>query len=56
MTNNNYPRDLIGYGKNPPNANWPGGARVALHFVLNYEDGVDNSLLHCDAGSDHFLS
>ena len=37
MTNNNYPRDLIGYGKNPPDPKWPGGARVALQFVLNYE-------------------
>lgn len=56
MTNNNYPRDLIGYGKNPPNANWPGGARVALQFVLNYEEGGENCVLHGDAGSEQFLS
>ena len=56
MTNNNYPRDLIGYCKNPPNANWPGGARVALQFVLNYEEGGENCVLHGDAGSEQFLS
>ena len=56
MTNNNYPRDLIGYGKNPPNANWPGGARVALQFVLNYEEGGENCVLHGDAASEQFLS
>lgn len=53
---NTYPRDLIGYGKNPPHANWPGNARVAVQFVLNYEEGGENSVLHGDAGSEQFLS
>jgi putative urate catabolism protein len=51
-----YPRDLIGYGAQPPHAQWPGGARVALQFVLNYEEGGENSVLHGDAGSEAFLS
>ncbi len=51
-----YPRDLIGYGRNPPQAQWPGQARVALQFVLNYEEGGENSVLHGDAGSEQFLS
>jgi len=53
---NRYPRDLIGYGRNPPHPQWPGGARVALQFVLNYEEGGENSVLHGDAGSEQFLS
>ncbi|MEN3067329.1 allantoinase PuuE [Uliginosibacterium sediminicola] len=52
----NYPRDLIGYGRNPPHANWPGKARIAVQFVLNYEEGGENSVLHGDAGSEQFLS
>ncbi|MCK6394754.1 allantoinase PuuE [Zoogloea sp.] len=51
-----YPRDLIGYGRNPPHANWPGRARVAVQFVLNYEEGGENCVLHGDAGSEQFLS
>ena len=51
-----YPRDLAGYGRNPPHARWPGQARVALQFVLNYEEGGENSVLHGDAGSEQFLS
>jgi allantoinase len=51
-----YPRDLVGYGRNPPHAAWPGGARVAVQFVLNYEEGGENSVLHGDAGSEQFLS
>jgi putative urate catabolism protein len=51
-----YPRDLAGYGRTPPHARWPGGARVALQFVLNYEEGGENSVLHGDAGSEQFLS
>jgi allantoinase len=51
-----YPRDLAGYGRNPPHAHWPGGARIALQFVLNYEEGGENSVLHGDAGSEQFLS
>ena len=51
-----YPRDLKGYGRNPPHANWPGQARIAVQFVLNYEEGGENSVLHGDAGSEQFLS
>jgi peptidoglycan/xylan/chitin deacetylase (PgdA/CDA1 family) len=51
-----YPRDLIGYGADPPHARWPGGARVAVQFVLNYEEGGENCVLHGDAGSEQFLS
>ena len=51
-----YPRDLIGYGRNPPHANWPNGARVALQFVLNYEEGGENCVLHGDKASEQFLS
>ena len=51
-----YPRDLIGYGRNPPHANWPGGAKIALQFVLNYEEGAENATLHGDPGSEQFLS
>ena len=41
----NYPRDLAGYGRNPPDPRWPGGARVALQFVMNFEEGGENSIL-----------
>jgi allantoinase len=51
-----YPRDLHGYGRNPPHAQWPNRARVAVQFVLNYEEGGENSVLHGDAGSEQFLS
>jgi putative urate catabolism protein len=51
-----YPRDLQGYGRNPPHPRWPGAARVAVQFVLNYEEGGENSVLHGDAGSEQFLS
>jgi putative urate catabolism protein len=51
-----YPRDLVGYGRNPPHAAWPGNARVAVQFVLNYEEGGENATLHGDAGSEQFLS
>jgi len=51
-----YPRNLIGYGANPPDPQWPGGARLALQFVLNYEEGGENSVLHGDAGAETFLS
>jgi allantoinase len=55
-TNPNYPRDLVGYGRNPPHPRWPGGARVALQFVLNYEEGGENCVLHGDQASETFLS
>ena len=51
-----YPRDLVGYGRQPPHARWQGNARVAVQFVLNYEEGGENSVLHGDAGSEQFLS
>jgi allantoinase len=51
-----YPRDLAGYGRHPPHAQWPGGARIAVQFVLNYEEGGENCVLHGDAGSEQFLS
>jgi putative urate catabolism protein len=51
-----YPRDLVGYGKKPPHAQWPNQARVAVQFVLNYEEGGENSVLHGDVGSEQFLS
>ena len=51
-----YPRDLRGYGRQAPQAQWPGNARIAVQFVLNYEEGGENSVLHGDAGSEQFLS
>ena len=51
-----YPRDLVGYGRHPPHAQWPGNARIAVQFVLNYEEGGENCVLHGDAGSEQFLS
>ena len=51
-----YPRDLVGYGRKPPHPQWPGQARVALQFVLNYEEGGENAVLHGDGGSEQFLS
>ena len=51
-----YPRDLRGYGANPPRADWPGDARIAVQFVVNYEEGGENCVLHGDAASEAFLS
>ncbi len=51
-----YPRDMCGYGECPPPANWPNGARVAVQFVVNYEEGGENCVLHGDAASEAFLS
>jgi allantoinase len=51
-----YPRDLVGYGRNPPHARWPGGARIAVQFVLNVEEGGENNVLHGDPTSETFLS
>jgi len=51
-----YPRDMIGYGANPPDPRWPGGANVALQFVLNYEEGGERNVLHGDPESETFLS
>lgn len=52
----NYPRDLIGYGRQVPHAGWPGQARIAVQFVLNYEEGSENNVLHGDPASEQFLS
>jgi len=49
-------RDLVGYGAMLPEARWPGGARVAVQFVINYEEGAENSVLNGDKGSEAFLS
>lgn len=54
--NDNYPRDLLGYGRNPPLADWPGQSRLAVQFVLNYEEGGERCVLHGDDGSEQFLS
>lgn len=51
-----YPRDLRGYGRDLPHANWPGAARIAVQFVINYEEGGENCILHGDAASEAFLS
>src|SRR3954451_6177475 len=51
-----YPRDLAGYGRNPPDPRWPGGARVTVQFVVNYEEGGERNILHGDATSEAFLS
>ncbi|WP_407491827.1 allantoinase PuuE [Pseudooceanicola sp. MF1-13] len=51
-----YPRDLIGYGPDAPDAKWPNGAKIAISFVLNYEEGGENNILHGDPASEAFLS
>jgi putative urate catabolism protein len=51
-----YPRDLIGYGANPPHPQWPGDARLALQIAINYEEGSENNILHGDIASEAFLS
>lgn len=51
-----YPRDLIGYGRTPPHPAWPKQARIAVQFVLNYEEGGENCVLHGDQASEQFLS
>jgi putative urate catabolism protein len=52
----NYPRDMVGYGRNLPDPQWPGGALVAVQFVMNYEEGGENNILHGDPASEAFLS
>lgn len=56
MADTEYPRDLHGYGQRPPDAKWPNGARIAVQFVINYEEGAENCVLHGDAASEAFLS
>ena len=56
VSDDKYPRDMVGYGRNPPDPRWPGGAQIAVQFVLNYEEGGENCILHGDAASEAFLS
>ena len=56
LSNANYPRDLLGYGRVPPDPKWPGAARVAVQFVVNFEEGGENNILHGDAASEAFLT
>jgi putative urate catabolism protein len=51
-----YPRDMVGYGRNPPHPHWPGDARIAVQIVVNYEEGAENAVLHGDPASETFLS
>ena len=51
-----YPRNMVGYGRNVPHAQWPGRAKIAVQFVLNYEEGGENNVLHGDPTSETFLS
>ncbi len=51
-----YPRDMQGYGASPPRVSWPGNARLAVQFVINYEEGAENCILHGDEASETFLS
>ena len=53
---NDYPRDMIGYGRQTPDPQWPGNARIAVQFVVNYEEGGENCILHGDKASEAFLS
>jgi peptidoglycan/xylan/chitin deacetylase (PgdA/CDA1 family) len=56
MPDDDYPRDLIGYGRTPPQPCWPDDAHLAVQFVLNYEEGGENCILHGDTASEAFLS
>ena len=56
MKNHEYPRDMVGYKNQPPHPNWPRGAKLAVQFVLNYEEGGENNILHGDDASEAFLS
>ena len=56
MTDTSYPRNLLGYGPNPPHAAWPGGARIAVQLVLNYEEGAEANILDGDPACEVFLS
>jgi peptidoglycan/xylan/chitin deacetylase (PgdA/CDA1 family) len=56
MSERGYPRDLCGYGARPPDPHWPDDARTAVQFVINYEEGAENCVLHGDSASEAFLS
>ncbi|HTL89057.1 MAG TPA: allantoinase PuuE [Leptolyngbya sp.] len=53
---NQYPRDMVGYGQTPPHPHWQDQAKIAVQFVINYEEGSENNILHGDAASEAFLS
>ena len=53
---NRYPRNMLGYGPRIPNFHWPNGSRIAVQFVVNYEEGGENNIIHGDKGSEAFLS
>src|SRR5262249_6048332 len=55
-TGNAYPRDMVGYGRQPPHPQRPDHARLALQFIINYEEGGENNILHGDPASEAFLS
>ena len=56
MHDANYPRDLVGYGRTPPDPRWPGDARIAVQFVVNYEEGGESSIHDGDPASENLLS
>lgn len=56
MINETYPRDMKGYGAHTPDPQWPNGANICVQFVVNYEEGGENNILHGDAASEAFLS
>ena len=56
MSRATYPRNVVGYGGHPPHPRWPGNARIALNFVINYEEGGEGCILHGDMASEHLLS
>ena len=56
MTSADYPRDMVGYGRTPPDPRWPQGARIAVQFVINYEEGAENNILHGDEAAEGYMS
>jgi putative urate catabolism protein len=56
MSREDYPRDLVGYGREPPDPRWPDAARIAVSFVINYEEGGEHSILHGDAASETLIA
>ena len=56
MSAHDYPRDMVGYGRHWPHPHWPGEARIAVQFVINYEEGAENSILHGDPASESVLT
>ena len=56
MTSSDYPRDMIGYGRRPPHPHWPQDARIAVQFVINYEEGAENNILHGDEAAEGYMA